>query len=50
MARSGMTGFGRGTRLDFDENQQIAAARHDIDFRIGAGPIVSGDDGKAHFA
>jgi hypothetical protein len=46
----GMAGFGGGTCLDFDENQQISAARHDIDFRIGSGPVVSRDDRKAHLA
>jgi hypothetical protein len=43
-------GFRRTACFDFDENQQIAASRHDIHFRIGAGTVVPGHDGEAHLA
>ena len=46
----GMAGFGGAACLDFDKNQQIAPARHDVDFRIGARAIVPRDDRKSHFA
>jgi len=45
-----MAGFGGAARLDFYENQQIAAPRHDIDFRIDAWAVVPRDDRKAHLA
>ena len=46
----GMAGFVGAACLDFHENQQIAAPRHNIDLRIDAGPVVSGDDGEAYLA
>ena len=45
-----MGGFGGSARLDFYEDQEIATARDDIHFRIGAGPVIAGDDGKVHLA
>ena len=43
-----MGGFRRGARLDFHEDQQIAASRDNINLRIGAGPVIACDYGEAH--
>jgi hypothetical protein len=45
-----MAGFSGGASLHLHKNQQIAAARHDIHFRIGARTVVPGDHGKADLA
>jgi hypothetical protein len=43
-----MGNFRRGARLDFHEDQQIAASRDNINLRIGAGPVIACDYGEAH--
>jgi hypothetical protein len=45
-----VAGLGGGARLHLDKYQQIAAARHNVHFRIGSRTVVSGDHGKTGLA